>query len=254
MKIAAIQHDIVWEDPEANHERLLPMVSAAVAGGARLVVLTEMFATGFSMNVERTAEAAGGPSTDFLLTQASEHGIWICGSIAERTDEKEKEKPYNTLVMAGPAGQLHRYRKIHPFTYSGESKHFDAGTDFLSVDVEGVRTTFFVCYDLRFADEFWANAQGTDLYVVVANWPAARRHHWTTLLEARAIENQAYVVGCNRVGEGGGLDYSGDSRIIDPMGDVLAAASKEETVLVAEIDAGVVQDTRKRLPFLQDRR
>ena len=252
MKVAAIQHDIVWEDPEANHEHLRPMVAAAAAGGARLVVLTEMFATGFSMNVEKTAEAIGGPSTDFLLSQTSEHGIWICGSIAEQTDAKEK--PHNTLVVAGPSGQLQRYRKIHPFTYSGESEHFGAGTDFLTVDVEGVRTTFFVCYDLRFADEFWATAHETDLYVVVANWPTTRRHHWTTLLGARAIENQAYVVGCNRVGEGGGLDYSGDSRIIDPMGDVLAAASKEETILVAEIDAGVIRETRERLPFLQDRR
>ena len=252
MKVAAIQHDIVWEDPEANHERLRPMVAAAAAGGARLVVLTEMFATGFSMNVEKTAEAVDGPSTEFLLSQASEHGIWICGSIAERTDAEAK--PHNTLVVAGPAGQLQRYRKIHPFTYSGESEHFGAGTDFLTVDIEGVRTTFFVCYDLRFADEFWATAHETDLYVVVANWPTARRHHWTTLLGARAIENQAYVVACNRVGEGGGLHYSGDSRIIDPMGDVLAAASKEETVLLAEIDAGVVRETRERLPFLQDRR
>ena len=252
MKLAAIQHDIVWEDPETNHERLRPMVEAAAAGGARLVVLTEMFATGFSMNVERTAQPVGGPSTDFLLSQASEHGIWICGSIAEQTDANGK--PHNTLVVASPAGQLERYRKIHPFTYSGESEHFGAGTDFLTLDVEGIRTTFFVCYDLRFADEFWANAHETDLYVVVANWPSARRHHWTTLLAARAIENQAYVVGCNRVGKGGGLDYSGDSRIIDPMGDVLAAASEEETILFAEIDAGVVRDTRERLPFLQDRR
>ena len=252
MKVAAIQHDIVWEDPKGNHERIRPLVAAAAAAGARLVVLTEMFATGFSMTVEKTAQAVGGPSTDFLLSQASEHDIWICGSIAEQTDVKKK--PHNTLVVAGPTGQLQRYRKIHPFTYSGESEHFGAGTDFLSVDVEGVRTTFFVCYDLRFADEFWATAHDTDLYVVVANWPAARRHHWTTLLSARAIENQAYVLGCNRVGEGGGLDYSGDSRIIDPMGDVLAAASKGETFLLAEIDAGVVRETRERLPFLQDRR
>jgi predicted amidohydrolase len=252
LKVAAIQHDIVWEDAQANHERLTPLIATASGAGAELVVLTEMFASGFSMNVSSTAEPRGGPSTQFLVSQAATHGIWLCGSIAEQA--AGEAKPHNTLVLAGPDGEIHRYRKIHPFTYSGESEHFGAGNEFVTVDIKGVRTTLFVCYDLRFADEFWATAADTDLYVVVANWPAARRHHWTTLLRARAIENQAYVIGCNRVGAGGDLKYTGDSQIIDPMGDILASASTEEAILYAEVVSDAVRETREKLPFSKDRR
>lgn len=252
MKVAAIQHDIVWEDAQANHERLGPMVAKAAATDARLIVLAEMFATGFSMATDRTAEPRGGPSTQFLQTQAKEHDVWICGSVAELEDETSL--PFNTLLLVDPGGGVHRYRKIHPFTYGGETDHFAAGSDFVTVEVDGVRTTLFVCYDLRFADEFWATADRTDLYVVVANWPETRRRHWATLLTARAIENQAYVLGCNRVGEGGSLNYVGDSRIIDPMGEVVAAAARQEAILIGEVDPQVVARTREDLPFLPDRR
>ena len=112
----------------------------------------------------------------------------------------------------------------------------------------------FVCYDLRFADEFWSLASSTDLYVIPANWPATRRLHWQTLLRARAIENQAYVVGVNRVGEGGGLTYSGDSAIIDPLGEVLAKGATSETILVADVEAAVVSAVREQFPFHADRR
>ena len=122
------------------------------------------------------------------------------------------------------------------------------------VDVDGVRLALFVCYDLRFADEFWALAEQVDGYVVVANWPAKRRTHWQALLRARAIENQAYVVGVNRVGSGGGLDYSGDSALIDPLGEVLAAASNVETTLVVALATDHVASTRSHFRFLQDRR
>ncbi len=252
MRVAAIQHDIVWENPGANFERLAPWIAAAAAAEARLVVLTEMYSTGFSMNTEVTAEAVGGPSTEFLQQHAKQHGIWLGGSIPERTDESDR--PFNTFVLADPDGVVNRYRKIHPFTFSGEHDHFAAGDEFVTVDVEGVRVTPFICYDLRFADEFWATAARTDCYVVPANWPEPRRHHWTALLQARAVENQAYVVGCNRVGDGGKLHYTGDSRIIDPMGEVLAAGSTGETVLLADINSAVVAATRERFRFLPDRR
>ena len=252
MRVAAVQHDIVWENPSANFEQLTPWVAAAAAAGARLVVLTEMYSTGFSMNTAVTAESVGGPSTEFLQAQAKQHDLWIGGSIAER--DEHSELPFNTFVLAGPGGEVDRYRKIHPFTYSGEHEHFAAGESFVTVEVEGVRITPLICYDLRFADEFWATASRTDCYVVPANWPDTRRSHWMALLQARAIENQAYVVGCNRVGDGGKLHYTGDSRIIDPMGEILAAASGGETVLSAEVDAEVVAQTRERFPFQQDRR
>jgi predicted amidohydrolase len=254
MRVAAIQSDIVWEDPEANFERLRPWVTAAAAAGARLVVLPEMFACGFSMATERVRETPDGPSARFLAEQANQHGLWICGSIPESA--AGEARPYNTLVLASPGGQvLHRYRKIHPFSFAGEHEHYGAGDLHVTVDIEGLRCTLFVCYDLRFADEFWARAHDTDAYIVVANWPERRRRHWTTLLQARAIENQAYVVGCNRVGTAGdGTEHVGDSRIVSPMGELLATAAGIETVLLADVDAGEVAATRDRFRFLADRR
>ena len=252
MRIAALQSDIAWEDPQSNFEHLRPWVKAAAAAGARLLLLPEMFAYGFSMATNRIAEPVEGPSTRFLRQEAQEHGLWIAGSIPEL--EPGDENPHNTLLLVSPEGEAHRYRKIHPFTYAGEHESYRAGKDFVTVEIEGLRATLFICYDLRFADEFWATAHNTDVYLVAANWPEPRRHHWQTLLLARAIENQAYVVGVNRVGSGGGLRYTGDSRIIDPMGNILAAGSEGETLLIAEVDPQVVATTRQSFPFLQDRR
>jgi predicted amidohydrolase len=250
--VAGIQHDIVWEQPAENFARLAPMIKGAVAEGARLVVLTEMYATGFSMKTDRIAEPVDGPSARFLADQAREHGVWVCATVPERPDECGL--PFNQLVLAAPDGATHRYAKIHPFTYGNEHRHYGAGARFLTVDIDGTRCSFFVCYDLRFADEFWTLAETTDCYVLPANWPAARREHWMTLLRARAIENQAYVVGVNRVGQGGRLDYSGDSMIVDPFGEVVAQAGNVETVITADVDPKRVQTVRSEYPFLQDRR
>jgi predicted amidohydrolase len=256
MKLAALQTDIVWEDREANFRRLEPKIAAAAASGARLVVLPEMFARGFSMDTQNIREPTGGPSSQFLASQCAAHGIWICGSIPESTAEATTSggRPHNTLVVVSPDGQQTRYRKIHPFTFAKEDEHYAAGNDFVTLEIEGVRTTLFVCYDLRFADEFWATARQTDLFVVVANWPERRREHWRTLLRARAIENQCYVVGVNRVGEGSGLRYMGDSAIIDPWGAVLCEAARDEAMLIAEVDPERVAEARRKFPVLDDRR
>ena len=252
MRVAALQSDIVWEDPPANFARLDPWIATAASAGVRLLALPEMFACGFTMRTDRVAEPVGGPSTAFLADRAARHGLWLAGSIPEL--EAGAAKPRNTLILAGPDGEIHRYHKIHPFSYAGEHEHYQAGTEFTTVSIEGLRTTFFICYDLRFADEFWATAADTDLYVVVANWPEPRRHHWQTLLMARAIENQAYVLAANRVGVGGALRYTGDSRILDPTGAVLAAASEQETLLISDVDAARVTEVRAAFPFFPDRR
>ena len=256
LRVAAIQHDIVWHDREANFARLGPMITGAVASGAGLVLLTETFSTGFSFDTPGIGEPEGGPSARFLTEQAAHHGVWVGGSCPELDPAAPADdtRPSNTFVLAGPDGTVHRYRKIHPFSHAQEERYVRAGTDFVTVEVDGVRLSLFVCYDLRFADEFWALANRTDAYLVVANWPAKRRLHWSTLLRARAIENQAYVVGVNRVGSGGGLDYSGDSAVIDPLGEVLAAGAGGETVLFADIDPALVASTRSHFRFLQDRR
>ena len=251
MKVAVVQHDIVWEDRDANFAHLAPMVASAAATGARLVVLSETFSTGFSMRTDEIAEPEGGPSSRWLVEQSASHGVWVCGSCPEVA--AGADRPRNTLVLAGPDGTVHRYRKIHRFAYGGEDRSFDAGADRVTVEVEGLRISLFVCYDLRFADDWWALASDTDAYVCVANWPEARRAHWSALLRARAIENQAYVIACNRVGSGGKLDYAGDSAIIDPLGELLATGSRTEALLVADVTAERVAEVRSSLPFLADR-
>jgi predicted amidohydrolase len=254
VRVAAVQHDIVWEDAPATQARVVPLIAAAAAAQAQLIVLSEMYATGFSMRPDRIGEDEGGPNEQFLLEQAAEHGAHLIASIAQRGADGAYR---NNAIVAAPDGTVHRYAKIHPFSYAGEHERYVAGDRFLTLDIEGVRTSVFVCYDLRFADEFWARALDTDLYVVPANWPEPRREHWRALLRARAIENQAYVVGVNRVGTAGTakpVQHLGDSAIIDPLGRTLAEASMGETVLIADVDPAEVAEVRATLPFLADRR
>jgi predicted amidohydrolase len=256
VRVAAIQHDIAWHDRDANFSHLGPMIAGAVAGGARVVLVTETFSTGFSFDSPGVAEPEGGPSSQFLTEMATTHRVWVGGSCPEIAADApaDDQRPSNVFVLVAPDGTATRYRKIHPFSHADEERYVRAGTDFVTVDIDGLRCALFVCYDLRFADEFWALATDVDAYLLVANWPAKRRLHWSTLLRARAIENQAYVVGVNRVGSGGGLDYSGDSAIIDPLGEVLATGAGVETVLIADLDPDHVAATRDHFRFLQDRR
>jgi predicted amidohydrolase len=251
MRVAAVQHDIVWEDADQTRARVRPRIAAAAADGARLIVLPEMFATGFSMRPERIAEDEGGPSEQFLLEQAATHDAYLVGSIAQRGPDGNYR---NNAVVARPDGSVHRYAKIHPFSYAGEHERYAAGTQFLTVDLDGLRVSVFVCYDLRFADEFWTLAERTELYVVPANWPQPRHEHWRALLRARAIENQAYVLGVNRVGPAGDLPHSGGSALIDPLGAALFEGGSDESVLVGDVESKTVSDIRTKLPFLADRR
>ncbi len=266
VRIAAIQHDIAWFDRSANYAALAPRITAAAAGGARIVLLTETFATGFAFSDPAIAEPEGGPSSSFLVEQAAANDVWVGGTCAELAPDvpADDQRVSNVFVLAGPDGTVHRYRKIHPFSHGGEHEYVRAGSERVTVTIEGVRLSLFICYDLRFADEFWAVAEDTDAYLLVANWPATRRHHWQTLARARAIENQAYFVAVNRVGRDGvvdadgtrhgQLDHSGDSAVIDPLGEVLVSAAGAETTIFADIDTDVVASTRNHFRFLQDRR
>ncbi|GIU90545.1 MAG: carbon-nitrogen hydrolase [Acidimicrobiia bacterium] len=239
--------------PEENFRRLAPMIEEAAARGARLVACTEMFSTGFSMASDRVAEPEDGPSAQFLRGAGAHPRP--CGCADRSRCGRTARRAVQPAPRAWPPdGAVHHYDKIHPFSYSGEHEHYASGEDFLTLDVEGVRVSFFVCYDLRFADEFWALASETDCYVVVANWPESRRAHWRTLLPARAIENQAYVVGVNRVGDGNGTPYVGDSVIVDPFGEVLAEAPPVECVVDAPVSTARVREVRSKYPFLADRR
>ncbi len=258
MQVAVVQHEPVWEDGEATCAALTPTVAQAAAAGARMVVLPEMFAVGFSMRTEVTGEPEDGPTVSWMRAQAAANDVWLLGSVPERRDDDPR--PRNCLHVVDPSGStVARYDKVHRFTHAGEHEHvapqaLPADGELVTVEIEGVRVTPIICYDLRFADLTWEAALRTDCFVVPASWPAPRREHWRSLLRARAIENQAWVLGANRVGTDDGLEYAGDSVIIDPMGQVHAEAAHTPTVLHGEVDAASVASTRERFRFVADRR
>jgi predicted amidohydrolase len=250
VRVALLQMDLAWEDVAENHRRARRLLAEAAGKDARLALLPEMFCTGFSMESDRIAQPPGGPSETFLRETARELSLSILASIPEAG----QPRPRNMAILAGPDGAVTRYAKIHPFTFGGEDKVYTGGDRVVTVCVEGVRVTPFVCYDLRFPEPFRLAAEDTDLFALVANWPEARREHWRTLLRARAIENLCYVAGVNRVGDGGKLHYTGDSAVISPWGEVLAEGSANESVLVCDIEPAAVRDARERFPVLRDRR
>lgn len=250
MRVALVQLDIVWEDPDANYRRAERRVQEAAALGARLVVLPEMFPTGFSMDAGRLAQPPGGSTEAWLADTAAGLGVWILAGAPVQGEHA----PCNQALLVSPEGVLQRYTKLHPFSFAGENAAYAAGNDVVTWEIEGVRITPFICYDLRFPEPFRAVTDRTHVYVVIANWPERRRFHWQTLLRARAIENLAYVLGVNRVGDGGGLHYTGDSAAISPWGETLAGAAEQEAVLVVDIDANVVAEARRTFPVLTDRR
>jgi predicted amidohydrolase len=250
LEVALLQQDIAWENVRENHRRATRLLEGAATAGARLAVLPEMFSTGFSLDAGRLAQAPGGKSEAFLEAQAKALDLWIIASIPE----SGTPRPRNMALVVSPRGTAARYAKIHPFSYAGEHKHYEAGDRVVTVDVDGVRVTPLVCYDLRFPEPFRVAAADTDLFVLVANWPELRREHWRTLLRARAIENQAYVVGVNRVGDGNNLHYTGDSAAVGPLGETLVEGGDQEGVFLASVEPEVVAKLRGRFPALNDRR
>ena len=240
MKVALVQLDLAWEDVAENHRRARRRLEEAGAKGARLALLPEMFSTGFSMDADRIAQPAGGPSETFLRETALELGLCILASVPEAATPR----PRNMAILAGPDGSGATYAKIHPFTFGGEDRVYAGGERVVTAAVD----------DLRFPEPFRLAAEETDLFAVVANWPNARREHWRTLLRARAIENLCYVAGVNRVGEGGGLRYAGDSALISPWGEVLVEGEASEAVLVADVEPAAVREARAKFPALSDRR
>ena len=178
MIVAGLQLDIVWEDPRANFERAAGLADRAAAAGARLLVLPEMFATGFSMRAREVASSADAVRS-FLAETARAHGVWVIAGYAE----PGRDLPRNACSVVAPDGtEAGRYHKIHPFTLAGEQHHFEAGRELTTVDVEGLRVTPLICYDLRFPELFRCRATATDLFTVVANWPTKRGHAWRLLL------------------------------------------------------------------------
>jgi omega-amidase len=251
MKIFCCQLDIIWENKPANYARVLAMLEAAAPEAGSLVALPEMFATGFSMNVESISDSGTRETEMFLAATASKYDIYLLGGLVTSAPDGRGR---NEAALFSPAGrEMGRYCKMHPFTFGGESRHYAGGESLSVIELPHVAMSPFICYDLRFPEVFRAAVrQGAQLLVVIANWPTARASHWPTLLQARAIENQAYVVGVNRCGGDPELAYSGHSLIVDPRGEIIAAAGTEEGVVSAELDMESLLAYRREFPVLDD--
>ncbi len=248
MKIGVLQTDIVWENPEANVKKIGELILSEPE--TDLFVLPEMFNTGFTNNTEEFAELLNGFTIVSLKEFATSSGAAICGSLILR----ENEKCYNSFVFVKPDGQVSVYNKRHLFGYGGESDMFSKGEERVIVEYMGWRILLLVCYDLRFP--VWSrNVDDYDMIIYVANWPNSRRNIHDILVKARAIENSAFVVACNRVGEDGkGISYSGGSCIVNYQGEVIAASQDNEQVLIkSELDISNLYEYKKRFPVHLDR-
>lgn len=246
MKIGLLQYDIVWEDTSANLLRLDALFKSIP--GVDLVVLPEMFNTGFSMSPVRIAESDNGPATRWLQEVSRKNNIAICGSIAIG----ENDRYYNRLKVFNQGELCCQYDKHNLFTLAGEEKYYTRGLEQVTFQLAEWKIKPLVCYDLRFP--IWCyNREMADLVVFCANWPDARSEHWRSLLRARAIENQCFVVGVNRVGhDGAGLMHSGYSAIINPRGEYIAEIENNAGLFIHEINQDEVTQFRAQLRSLQE--
>ena len=252
MNLFGVQVNTVWEDKPASEQRVRELLRDVRVQAGDLVVLPEMWATGFSLDVDKIAETTGdGPTQSFLSSLASQLRAFVLGGVVTRG---AGTKGNNEAVTYGPDGhEICRYRKLFPFTFGGEAERYRAGDCTRRFAWHEFSVGPFICYDLRFPEVFRGAVQdGVELYAVIANWPSLRRDHWTALLRARAIENQAYVIGVNRCGLDPNHAYPGCSQIIDPSGIVLADAGEDESVITAVPDRAALIEWRRRFPALSD--
>jgi omega-amidase len=247
MKVTLIQSDIAWENIPANLDTYRQKILAAEK--TDLLVLPEMFATGFTMQPEHFAQSSDGSIIQFLRESAAETGAAIATTYAC----KDTGKYYNRFVFVQPDGSCETYDKRHLFGFAGENQHYTAGKERVIINYKGFRILPQVCYDLRFP--VWSRNRGDyDLLLYVANWPGRRRNAWRILLQARAHENQAYVIGVNRTGDdGNGVGHSGDSMLVDPRGNLLIdLSSGKEEIESANIDIDEVRKLREKFRAAAD--
>jgi omega-amidase len=256
LSITLIQPDIRWEDKAANLLRYEALI-AGIREKKEVVVLPEMFSTGFSMAPERLAERMDGPTLRWMKEMARQHRCILAGSLIV----EEEGRYYNRLIWMQPDGHFGSYDKRHLFAYGGEHEHYTPGNRRLIAQVKGWRICLQVCYDLRFpvwarqaraAEEDGGDA-AYDVLLYVANWPERRSLAWKTLLQARAIENMCYTVGVNRVGtDGNGIYHSGDSSVFGPLGETIWQQAHDETAHTVVLDKAELSKTRSAFPFLRD--
>ena len=248
MKISIIQPDLIWEDKSANFRNLSKLISP-LHNKADIVVLPEMFNTGFSMNPVQLSESPEAETFVWMKNIAHKGNFALCGSYMV----KENMHFFNRWAFVTPEKESWYYDKRHLFSMAGEDKFFSPGQTRLTFSFRGLRISPYICYDLRFP--VWSrNRNDYDLIIYASNWPESRKEVWITLLKARAIENQCYVAGANRIGtDGKGIKYCGDSMIIDPRGEIIASANtNNESSITGDISLKELNDFRKKFPVHND--
>lgn len=242
-----VQAQLCWKDPSKNREHLQSLLEKA-EGDFDLAVFPETFTTGFLGDSDLPDEDMAGPTVSWMREMASVHRCAVAGSAVIA----EGGKRYNRMIFVKPNGSISTYDKRHLFAFGGENRRYSPGNERVIVEYLGWRINLQVCYDLRFP-AWCRNRDDYDLMLLVANWPAKRVHHWSLLLEARAIENQSWVIGVNRVGDdGNGLHYPGCSVVFDPMGAKITELGDQEVCRRVPMDLARVGETRSQFPFQQD--
>ena len=250
MNAHLIQLDIAWENKPANHTQVLRLVERTTIAPGDLIVLPELFDVGFTLNIDVSCDD-DGTTLAFLQKLASETECTVHGSRAIRTESGSKA--YNCATITTPDAADCEFHKIHPFSYGREMESYDGGQTVTTYPWQSLSICPAVCYDLRFPELFRQGVQlGAEAFVLGANWPSARMHHWRSLLIARAIENQAFVFGVNRCGNDPHLSYSGGTIAIDPKGEILGELGADEGVLSVEVDPSIVTQWRETFPALRD--
>lgn len=248
LRLSFVQDHLLWERKQENLDHFARQITP-LKGKTDLIILPEMFTTGFSMNARKLAETMDGPTVDWMKKQAADLSAAIMGSVII----EENGHFFNRLVFATPKGDLTCYDKRHLFSFAGEHDYYSAGQNRVLIEYRGWKIMPLICYDLRFP--VWSrNTEDYDLLIYVANFPDKRRFAWSQLLTARAIENQVYTIGVNRIGEdGNGIEYSGDSRCFDYKGSVMADAVSEAVIKTVTLSYEAQQAFRKQFAFLPDR-
>jgi len=248
LKITIIQSELHWEDPEANHKMFSRKIDA-IKDQTDLIVLPEMFSTGFSMNAKTLAEPSDGKTFQWMVSEARKHKAAVTGSVII----SENNRFYNRMFFVLPDGNFEKYDKKHTFTYAKENETYSEGTERLVVDYKGWKICPLICYDLRFPA--WArNTEDYDVLIYVANWPKVRTLAWETLLRARAIENMAYCIGVNRVGtDGNDHEYIGHSGVYDVLGTQISSSAFDEYTETVVLEKEHILKNRNRFQFLNDR-
>jgi predicted amidohydrolase len=246
IKVTLIQSDIIWEDKKSNLINYQEKIDGIES--TDLIILPEMFATGFSMNPKDISETMDGDVINWMSLNAIKMDCAVCGSIIIESGGKY----FNRFIWVNPDGSIHHYDKRHLFSFSGEDENYEWGNSKIIIEYKGWKICPLICYDLRFP--VWSrNVEGYDLLIYVANWPSKRKSAWRSLLTARAIENQSYVIGVNRVGDDISNYYSGESSIINSLGETLYIKSHDEDVWTTTLSKYELIKTREQFPFLKDK-